>query len=197
MLKAQVPTRQEHLYIFNNLLETISPTNPVYLAEGVENEFAVYPDTENKFVGCRGWFHNHFADEDSSGLIFSAGDLNILAEQIVRNNDFYQADYKKFMIGVVADSGAQYILMVDDINQFTSWVTNIFIDENIIEIAFNGVGLNINNLPLPIAETERRFLTVIKNAGLKLFRGSDNFQTWTPIALTNNGNNVTEFPCPE
>ena len=87
--------------------------------------------------------------------------------------------------------------MVDDINQFTSWVTNIFIDENIIEIAFNGVGLNINNLPLPIAETERRFLTVIKNAGLKLFRGSDNFQTWTPIALTNNGNNVTEFPCPE
>ena len=195
MLKAQVPTRQEHLYIFNNLLETISPTNPVYLAEGVENEFAVYPDTENKFVGCRGWFHNHFADEDSSGLIFSAGDLNILAEQIVRNNDFYQADYKKFMIGVVADSGAQYILMVDDINQFTSWATNLMINEYIIKSAYAGAGLSQKHLPLSVPEAEKRFLNVIKNAGLKLFRGSNDFSTWTPITLDPSSSSVIEVPC--
>jgi len=194
LLKTQVPTRQEHLYIFNNLLETISPTNPVYLAEGVENEFAVYPDTENKFVGCRGWFHNHFADEDSSGLIFSAGDLNILAEQIVRNNDFYQADYKKFMIGVVADSGVQYILMVDDINQFTSWA-NIYQNEMVVRAMFTGAGLDVTQLPLSVAETEKRFLKVIKNTGLRLFKGNSDFTSWTPISLNQAGTVVVESPC--
>lgn len=197
LLKAEVPTRHEQLYIFNNLLEPISPTNPVYMSTGAENEFGVYPyNNESWFTGSWGWFHNHFADEDSAGLIFSAGDLNVLAEQVVRDNDFFQVDYKRFMIGVVADSGAQYILIVDDINKFTNWATNLMFNENMIEIAYNGAGLNQGTLPLSVKETERRFLKLIQNTGLKLFRGSADFQTWTPIELTHNGNTITEFPCP-
>src|SRR5690606_30339361 len=98
------------------------------------NQFSVYPPNENVFQGCWGWFHNHFADADSAGLIFSAGDLNILAEQIIRDSAFFQVDYKRFMIGVVADSSTQYILMVEDLTQFATWATTYYNNEYLINV---------------------------------------------------------------
>jgi hypothetical protein len=193
-LKNQVPTRHENMYIFNDLF---LPTSPVTEVLGAENVFSVYPPNESSFVGSSGWFHNHFADADSASLIFSAGDLNILADQIVRDSATFQLNYKKFMIGCVADSNANYILMVDDLAKFKTWAMNpLRSNELLVELQFNAMGLNQAQLPLSKAETEKRFLKVIKDAGLKLFRGNANFTVWTPIKLNASETNVVEIGCP-
>jgi hypothetical protein len=194
-LKNEVPTRKENLYIFHNTLISSSANNPIHLVRGHNNEFSVYPINEDLFQGSWGWFHNHFADSDSAGLIFSAGDINILAEQIVRDNDFFQVDYKRFMIGFVGDSNTQYILMVDNLTQFTTWASTLFQNEAAISAAFYGSELSQAFLPLSVSETEKRFLKVLQNSGLKLFRGSNDFTTWTPIALNRAGTDVYVSPC--
>jgi|GEM_PF-2248369 len=190
-LKTRIPTRSENLYIFNNPLIPSSSSNPINLTTGYPDEFSVYPQNENQFVHSWGWMHNHFADADSSSLIFSAGDLNTLADQVIRDSSIFQVDYTHFMIGMVGDSNTQYILIVEDLNKFGSWASSLFYNEEIIKSAFSGAGLSQKYLPLSVSETEKRFLYVIKNTGLKLFRGSNNSQTWTPIGLNKNGNIIT------
>lgn len=196
LLKAEVPSRKENMYIFHNTLLPGAPGNEIHSVTGHDNEFFVYPPDEALFQGCWGWIHNHFADEDSAGLIFSAGDLNILVEQVLRDSAFFHADYKRFMIGVVGDSNTQYILMVDDITQLTTWASMIYTNEAAIEAAFAGAELSQKYLPLSVAESEKRFLKVIKNSGLKLFRGSNDFTTWTPIALNHAGTAIYTAVCP-
>jgi hypothetical protein len=175
------------MYVFYNLLVQ---GDPVHLVNGQENDFSVYPNDENLFVGTRGWFHSHFADPDSAGLIFSAGDLNMLAEQVVRDAAFFKVNYRQFMIGVVADSNAHYILMVEDIDKFTAWATMLFQDQKIIEAAYLGARLSQKFLPISVNETEKRFLKVIQNAGLRLLKGNNDFTNWTGIKLDNTGSNV-------
>lgn len=191
LLKDEVPTRKENMFIFGN---TLIAGSPILHIPGKADEFKVYPDNENLFVGSWGWFHNHFADADSAGLIFSAADVNMLAEQVVRDVSYFQVDYKKYMIGVVADSNANYILMVDDIIQFRSWAA-IYSNEKLVEATFQGQSLNQKYLPLSKAETEKRFLLALRFSGLKLFRGSSDFQTWTPIKLHANQNSVIISNC--
>lgn len=190
-LKNQIPTRRENLYIFNDLTNSNSPLTYV---QGQENQFGVYPADEAPFVGCYGWIHNHFADADSAGLIFSAGDLNIFAEQIVRDSTFFQVNSKRFMIGVVADSGSNYILMIENLAQFRQWATTLFSNENMIEVAFNGQQMSTQFLPISKAESEKRFLKVIGGTGLKLFRGNSTGSSWMPIKLNSSGT-VVENPC--
>ena len=190
-LKDEVPSRKENLFIFNNLLE---PNSPITLVQGADNVFGVYPAVDTVFKNRWGWMHNHFADEDSASLIFSAGDLNILADQIIRDSASFHLDYKRFMIGVVADSNTQYVLMVDDLNKFATWA-NTFSNEYLISVSYGAEKLSQASLPLSVAETEKRFLKVIQNAGLKLFRGSSDFTTWTPLSLIRNGATVAAIPC--
>lgn len=194
-LRNEVPSRKENIYIFHNTLIPSSATNAIHLVNGHDNEFSVYPTNESQFQGSWGWFHNHFADADSAGLIFSAGDINIFAEQIVRDSAFFQVDYKKFMIGIVGDSNTQYILMVDNIAQFKTWASTLFQNEAAIAAGFYAEGLSQAFLPLSVAETEKRFLKTIQNAGLKLFRGSNDFTTWSPITLNRAGTAVYVPPC--
>ncbi len=190
-LRNQVPSRKENIYIFNNTLIPSSASNPIHLTNGFDNQFQVYPQNENEFKNSWGWFHNHFADSDSASLIFSAGDLNLLAEQIVRDSAYFKVNYKHFMVGVVSDSNTQYIIMVEDLEKFASWANLFFKDEVMIMSAYNGAGLNQKSLPLSVAETEKRFLKVIQNAGLRLTRGSNDFKTWIGLKLDSIGNNVT------
>ncbi len=194
-LKNKVASRTENLYIVHNLLNPTSNSNPLYLTNGHNDAFSVYPTNEAQFVNSWGWFHNHFADSDSASLIFSAGDLNILAEQIVRDSNYFQIDYKRFMIGVISDSSAQYILMVDNINTFKLWATTTAKYDVAIDGLFYGEKLTQEFLPLSKAESEKRFLKVIQNAGLKLFRGSNDFTTWTGLKLNNTGTEVINSPC--
>ena len=191
-LKDSVPTRRETLFIFNNVLEPSSATNPIHLTNGIENQFMVYPTPANewKFIGSRGWIHNHFADADSALLIFSAGDLSTLVDQVVKDAAYFNVNWQKFMIGVISDSGARYMLMVQDITQFTTWAQSWGKSEYIIETKYNGEHLNQKYLPLSVADTEKRFLKIIHDAGLRLLRGSSDFRTWTGIKLNSTGTEV-------
>ncbi|MCB0716727.1 MAG: hypothetical protein KDC06_12030, partial [Chitinophagaceae bacterium] len=194
LLKDSVPTRRENILIYNNLFLPSSPTNPIQMTNGVENQFSVYPPNESIFIGCWGWNHNHFADEDSAALNFTPADVNIMADQIVRRSSYFQIDYTKFMIGMVGDSNTQYILMVDDLDQFTSW-SNTYKNEELISYVFSSSKLVLDELPLSVAETEKRFLKAMQFSGLKLFRGSNDFSTWTPLKLDSTGNNVIPTNC--
>jgi hypothetical protein len=165
----------------------MSANNPISNMQGDLNDFRVYPPTETQFIGCWGWFHNHFADADSAGLIFSSGDLNILAEQVVRDSSFFKVNYKRFMIGVVADSNSYYILMVE-------WATVLYFNETMIDALYTAKKMTQKSLPIPKGEAESRFLTIIAGSGLKLFRGNSNGTSWNPIKLSNTGT-VIENPC--
>jgi hypothetical protein len=189
-LKTEVPTRKENMYIFNNTLIPSSASNPIHYITGFDDKFEVYPQNELQFKNSWGWFHNHFSDADSASYIFSAGDINVLADQIIRDSTYFKVDYKHFMIGVVADSNTQYIMMVEDLDKFAVWL-NLYNNEQIIGSAFKGNQLTQSYLPLTIAETEKRFLKIIQNAGLRVMRGSNDFKNWTGIKLDATGTNVT------
>lgn len=186
-LKLEVPTRHEHMYVFNNLL---IPGSPVHQILGHEDDFGVIPPDESVMKSTRGWFHNHFADADSAGLIFSAGDINLLAEMVVRDSANFKLNYQNFMIGVVSDSNAQYIIMVENIGKFITW-SNMLKNETDIGNWYGFWGLTHEFLPLSLAETEKRFLKATHNSGLRLMRGSNDFKIWTGIKLDPTGNNVT------
>ncbi len=149
-LKNQVPTRKENMYIIpKNLSQT--PT----LYSGQENAFEINPlPADTALANGRGWIHNHFADADSAGLIFSAGDIAEFAYELTNTSTFNQ-DYKTFMIGVVSDS-SQYILSVSDFDKFTTWA-NTFGNESIISSFYTQNNLSQGFLPISVAETEKRF----------------------------------------
>jgi hypothetical protein len=192
-LKQEIPTRHENMYIFKDLINP--PANSIIPVVGNNNEFGVFPPDTSIFKNSWGWFHNHFAS-DSAGLNFSAGDVNEFAQQLVRNSTYYQIDYTHFMVGVTCDSNANYILMVENINNFTNWANSSNHNNyEMMEILFGAAGLNQEALPISVTETEKRFLNILNFSGLKLFRGSADFTTWTPIKLNAEGTAVITAPC--
>lgn len=194
-LMGKLNSNKEEMYIFHNPLIPNSPNNSITLHVGQPNEFEVLPPSDNYFQGAWGLFHNHYKNQDSASLIFSAGDMEVFAN-IITDTSFYNVNYKRFMMGVVADSGANYILMVNNITQFRNWVTNssVFGLENVFGPAFKLANLTQLNLPISKAETEKRFLTFLAPLGLKLFRGNSSATAWTPIKLNASGT-VVETNC--
>ena len=191
-LRSKINTRREELYIFNN---TLIPGSPITHHLGEENVFQVDAPNDNYFQNTWGFFHNHYADVDSASLIFSSGDMNIFSN-IITDTAFFNVDYKHFMMGMVADSGANYILMVNNITQFRSWMASlsVFGIDNVFGGIYRIQKLTQENLPLSKAESERRFLKILAPSGLILFRGNNNATSWTPIKLDNTGT-VIETNC--
>jgi hypothetical protein len=191
-LKSQVPTKKENMYILpeNDFLTT--PT----LYPGQEHEFEVWPTpTNEEYYYCRGWIHNHWAHQDSASLIFSSGDIATFARQLT-DTATYHIDYKKFMIGVVCDSSAQYMLMVKDIDKFRLWA-QFNSDDFVLSTRYTQKKLSTSYLPLSVAETEKRFLQLMSTAGIELYKGSNDFKTWNTLSLATNGNTViSTAPCP-
>lgn len=188
-LRAATPSRPE-IGVSFTLPDTSASTNTYYAGNGVLGVDIVLANPSD------GIAHNHY-DTSARLPIFSAEDIYELAYNYSINKI---KDTKTFTYTLVTDS-TSYILMIDDIVKFNSFITTWFDTKDHIDKFSNQLYINYNvgDSGLSNAENESNFLEGINaypagGAGLKLFKGNSDMSQFSPIKL-NSSNQVRPDPC--
>ncbi|MDQ1090424.1 hypothetical protein [Siphonobacter sp. SORGH_AS_1065] len=143
-----------------------------------------------------GVIHSHYHDYRSTS-VFSAGDLLFIAHMYKKG---HMSNPENFYLGVVTPWGS-YIVIVDDLTKFQAWVNyvspanNTLITERAFEEGYTNEPFNINH-HYNGAENEKKLANYLKisQSGMKLFKGNDYFNNFSPIS-TDNNMNVIPSPC--
>jgi hypothetical protein len=183
-LKNKTNQNKEYGYVFKN--DSPTTINEIEL-EGEENSAGIDFIPIEKLDG---FIHSHY-----TGLlsIFSPDDIYAMAAIYVNDK---MVDPSTFTVGVVTASGTQYILKIDDVAKFKTFAENL-INNNTFEI-FSRVYNDLYKITPQNAkeQNEKAFLQYIQqtNSGIRLFKGSDNFNDWQSKKVDGNGN-IVNNPC--
>lgn len=193
-LKAKASgSNREHSYYYknttsNSIEETLNIGAPdsLFVDNGIP--------TNEKIDGL---MHNHFFIDGRSISIFSEDDL--LAIINLRNQGNMSAPYR-FASTMVNSHGGMYMLMIDDLDAFSTFATQFSSNDDFMRFANNRqiqfqrdrTGENFSG------SNEMNFLRFMKlsKCGLKLFRGNSS-GGWDPIKLGGTAINpqVINDPC--
>jgi hypothetical protein len=132
-----------------------------------------------------GFIHNHDSDPTGNLSTFSAADIYTMYSLIQNGN----AD-KTLYIGVVTNSGTNYILQINDITKF-----NNFFGGRTASVFYSSFGAIVNNSN-SAAANERALLLYIQSndMGVTLSKANSNFTSYTRLGLDNDNNPIPN-PC--
>ena len=142
-----------------------------------------------------GIIHSHYSGLNSMP---SPGDLKQLGK-IVASNSAKDPNkiYSDFTLGVVSAYGS-YVFKINDIEKFINFYVYHLSDDKDLQSFENKYKADYNLASSDHSKYwETNFLKLIKdyNAGLTMFKGSNESKSWQEKKLNENGNSVIDGPC--
>ncbi len=185
-LQGKVSDNKEHGYLLKQIGFGVEATH----IEGVENAGEIN-FTFNEPID--GYIHSHYTGTLS---IFSPSDIFAIV-QIYKQGKIL--DVNSFVAGVVTSQNTQYLLVIDNLEQFENFADRIWKNGKLSnsemdkeEIMFNAYGIKPTNAP---NKNEVSFLRFMANRqyGLKLLKMDKQIKKWNLIELQNN--KITKSNC--
>lgn len=178
-LKDATKYNKEIGYVLESKGENIVP----HYVEGEEGTAGIDFSVSGKVDGV---IHSHYTKLLS---IFSVSDIFGLA-QMYKNGNI--RDMNTFVMGLVTDSGTQYMMVIEDPTKFANFANNLFsentIDKKSMEMYeymySNMYGIKPTNTS---QENENSFVNYLQTtgSGLKLIKGDRNMDNWKVLERGN------------
>ncbi|MFN8308166.1 MAG: hypothetical protein U0T79_15450 [Ferruginibacter sp.] len=184
-LKLLTASNREHGYIYRN---TTANSIEAVGMQGPPDTLGV--DFPSFTVPIDGFIHSHFKIPGRSLSTFSDFDIN---EMIKFYSEGRMSNPLTFSAGVVTADSTQYLLRIDNLTDFQSFVTKMTGSMKLLYWTRYDQYVQAGNTKEQNEIGLLKFFSAFGSA-VKLFKGNSNFTNWQPIKL-NSSQEVVPAPC--